>query len=182
MNKWVTFCLVVSLAFQMGCNRSPAGKSNISAGMTIVIDKAKRDALVEKYDLLKFPNIKQPTLLTIDEFFDGNNDEASIAPNLERKPNVSEFYKILKSLAANPKTAATFATISDVMIYEDGKLNDNEWFFTDVIYVIGDLTKEEIRQATVSLQPDEVEYDVENTIGEISKKYAGKRVVYIWWD
>lgn len=38
------------------------------------VDTAKRNKLVAKYDLLKFPNIKQPILLTVDEFFDGNND------------------------------------------------------------------------------------------------------------
>ncbi len=145
------------------------------------IDTAKRNKLVAKYDLLKFPNIKQPILLTVDEFFDGNNDEASIAPNLSEKPNMSKYYSILKNLADNPKTIVAFAEIKEVMLY-DGKLNDNEWFYSDIIYFVGDLTKEEIKAATKSLMPDEVEYDNENRIKVLNKKYADKNVVYVWWD
>jgi hypothetical protein len=145
------------------------------------IDTAKRNKLVAKYDLLKFPNIKQPILLTVDEFFDGNGDEASIAPNLSVKPRMTEYCSILKNLADNPKTTAAFAEIKEVMIY-DGKLNDNEWFYSDIIYFVGDLTKEEIKAATISLMPDEVEYDNEDRIKVLSEKYADKNVVYVWWD
>ena len=53
------------------------------------IDKQKRDEIVRKYDLLNFPNIKSPILMTLNEFFDGNNDDASIAPNLDEKPNIA---------------------------------------------------------------------------------------------
>jgi hypothetical protein len=146
------------------------------------IDKSKRDQLVKKYDLMKFPNIKQPILLTVDEFFDGNNDQASIAPNLEAKLPMTEYYKVLKSLSVNPKTIGAFAEIKDVMIYDNGQLKDDEWFYTDIIYFVGDLTKEEIKEATNSLQPDEVEYDTENRITGLSEKYKGKKVVYVWWD
>ncbi len=145
------------------------------------IDIAKRNNLVAKYDLLKFPNIKQPILLTVDEFFDGNGDEASIAPNLSVKPRMTEYYSILKNLADNSKTIAAFAEIKEVMIY-DGKLNDNEWFYSDMIYFVGDLTKEEIKAATISLMPDEVEYDKENRIKVLNEKYADKNIVYVWWD
>jgi hypothetical protein len=150
--------------------------------METTIDKTKRDQLVKKYDLLKFPKIKQPVLLTVDEFFDGNNDEASIAPNLETKQPMKEYYKILKGLADNPKTIDAFAELKDVMIYDNGQLDDNEWFYTDIIYLIGDLTKEEIKEATKSLQPDKVEYDMENRIKGLSEKYKDKNVVYVWWD
>ena len=150
--------------------------------METAIDKIKRDQLVKKYDLLKFPDIKQSVLLTIDEFFDGNNDEGSIAPNLETKRPMTEYYKILKELADNPKTIDAFAELKDVMIYDNGQLNDNEWFYSDVIYFVGDLTKEEIKEATKTLQPDVVEYDTENRIKGLSDKYKDKKVVYVWWD
>lgn len=67
------------------------------------------------------------------------------------------------------------------MLY-DGKLNDNEWFYSDIIYFVGDLTKEEIKAATKSLMPDEVENDSENRIKVLNRKYADKNVVYVWWD
>ena len=169
--------IIASLLIFASCN-----KNNKPDEIENVIDIAKRDIVVKKYDLLNFPNIKQPTLLTIDEFFDGNNDEGSIAPNLTEKPKVFEYYEVLKKLSENPKVTATLVKLNEVMIYDNGKLNDNEWFFSDMIYVIGDLTKEEIKETTKSLQPDEVEYDSEMEMKNINEKYKGKKIVYMWWD
>jgi hypothetical protein len=160
-----------------GCNNKPQ-----TVIMKNTIDIKKRDALVSRYDLMNFPTQKEPVFLTIDEFFDGNSDEASIAPNLLPKPKISEYYSVLKKLSQNPKTITAFAEIKDVMIYENGKLNDNEWFYTDIIYFIGDLTKEEIKEATKSLLPDEVEYDKTNRISSLNKKYQNKKIVSVWWD
>ncbi|HMU47870.1 MAG TPA: hypothetical protein PKC72_15975 [Chitinophagaceae bacterium] len=173
-------CMATAVVFVItACNNN---QSVATGKAKIPVDKAKRDALVSKYDLLKFPAIKQPVLLTIDEFFDGNNDESSIAPNLEKKPPIATYYSILKAIAQNPKTFAVFAEIKDVMIYDNGKLNDNEWFYTDIIYFVGDLTKEEIKEATKTLLPDEVEYENESVIKEMGLQYKNKKVVYIWWD
>jgi hypothetical protein len=146
------------------------------------IDIEKWDRLVKKYDLLKFPNLPQPILLTVDEFFDGNNDVGSIAPNLDRKPELSEYHKILKQISDNPKVVGGFVEIKEVMIYENGVLNDNEWFYTDIVYFIGDITKEEIRDATKALMPDNVDYEKEGRLVNLDKSFEGKNVVYVWWD
>ena len=179
MTRSNLYIITVLLFALTSCQNS---HSTSDKKMKTTIDKSKRDYLVNKYGLLKFPNIKQPVLLTVDEFFDGNNDEASIAPNLDAKKPMTDYYKILKGLAENPKTIDAFAEIKEVMIYDNGQLNDNEWFYTDIIYFVGELTKEEIKEATKSLQPDEVEYDTENRIKGLSEKYKDKNVVYVWWD
>jgi hypothetical protein len=147
-----------------------------------IIDIEKRNQLVEKYHLLNFPNMKQPILMELDEFFIGNNDEASIAPNFDVKLPIKSFYDKLKHLDVDKRNLKTFAEIKEVMIYENEKLNDNEWFYTDIIYFVGDLTKEEIKQATLELKPDEVEYDNENKIAKLFPELKDKKVVYIWWD
>ncbi|MCH2229197.1 MAG: hypothetical protein MK105_02540 [Crocinitomicaceae bacterium] len=43
-------------------------------------------------------------------------------------------------------------------IHDNNQLNDNEWFYTDIIYFIGYITKEEIVFKVENLQPDEIEY------------------------
>jgi len=192
MGKFLlTLGLFTLLIGQINCSNQNNKKQNIfttkqesksNNQMKANIDIAKRNHLVEKYDLMKFPNLKQPVLMKLDEFFIGNNDEASIAPNLDKKLPIDEYYKILKSLAQNSKTVDAFAEIKDVMIYDNGKLQDNEWFYTDIIYFVGDLTKEEIKEATKSLQPDEVEYDTENRVIKLDEKFKNKKVVYVWWD
>ena len=101
---------------------------------TTTIDRDKRDILVKKYNLMNFKNLRQPILMTIDEFFDGNKDEASIAPNLDKKPKVSEYYKTFKELRNSPKVIDTFVRINEVMIYEDGKLNDKMVLFGHDLY------------------------------------------------
>ena len=186
MSKLKIQVIFTSLFAIFSCNKNLKPEntktSEIAENTENNIDIVKRDIVVKKYNLLNFPNLKEPTLISIDEFFDGNNDEASIAPNLIEKPKVSEYYKVLKKISENPKVTASFVKLNEVMIYDDGKLNDNEWFFSDMIYIIGDLTKEEIKEATKSLKPDEVEYDEEMLMQEIDPKYKDKKVVYIWWD
>ena len=186
MTKLKIQLIFTSLFAIFGCNKNLKTENNKTSEITEnsekIIDVEKRKIVVKKYDLLNFPNLKQPTLISIDEFFDGNNDEASIAPNLIEKPKVSEYYRVFKKLSKNPKVIASFVKLNEVMIYDNGKLNDNEWFYSDMIYIIGGLTKEEIKEITKSLEPDEVEYDDEMTIRNIDKKYKDKNIVYIWWD
>jgi hypothetical protein len=168
--------LIISLASCQNTHKPSGSKSKFE------INKLKRDQLVKKYNLLRFSELKQPVLLTIDEFFDGNNDEASIAPNLVKKRPITEYYEILKALEANSKTIDAFVEIKEVKIYEEGHLAPTEWFYTDIVYFIGDLTKDEIKKATEILKPDEVEYDNENRIRTMNKKYKDKNIVYVWWD
>lgn len=174
MNKIKSHLVFACLFTILSCNKIVKEENNI--------DIVKRDNIVKKYDLLNFHNFDKPILLSIDEFFDGNNDEGSIAPNLIEKPSVSEYYTTLKKLSENPKVSAAYVKLNEVMIYDNGKLNDNEWFYSDMIYIIGDLTKEEIKEAIKNLNPDEVEYVDEIINEDIIKKYFNKKIVYIWWD
>ncbi|MFN8153822.1 MAG: hypothetical protein U0Y08_05985 [Bacteroidia bacterium] len=161
------------------------------------IDINKRNELVQRYDLLHFAEKKEPVLLTLDEFFDGNNDEASIAPNrsLSRPLSgvegsgdegadctIGEYYRTLKALAEDPRNVAAFAEIKDINIYPGGNLHDNEWFYTDVIYFIGDLSPEEIVAATAHLMPDEVDYCTDPRLKKLQDRYPGHKIVYVWWD
>jgi len=147
------------------------------------IDLDKRQILVTKYDLMKFPTFKEPVFMSIDEFFDGNNDEASIAPNIAKKPKVSNYYTILKALSQNENVDTAFVKINEVMIYEDGKLNDLEWFFTDKIYIVGNITKEEVKKVTKYLMPDDVYYDNSNNqLNRLSRNNSGRNIICIWWD
>lgn len=146
------------------------------------IDINKRNELVQRYDLLHMAGKKEPVLLTLDEFFDGNNDEASIAPNFTEKPFIGEYYRTLKALAEDPRNVAAFAEIKDINIYPNGNLHDDEWFYTDVMYFIGDLSAEEIVAATAHLMPDEVDYCTEPLLKTLQDRYPGHKIVYVWWD
>ncbi len=169
-----------------GCANKIGQQSNSESTsqneLTFEVDEDKRDALVKKYDLLNFPNLANPVFLTLDEFFDGNNDDASIAPNLDTKLKVEEYYKTLKNIQKEKNVIGAHAELKDVMIYENNQLNDNEWFYTDIIYFIGDITKEEIASKVENLQPDEVEYTDDKRIVGLNADYKNKKIVYVWWD
>lgn len=115
------------------------------------VDLEKRQLLVNKYDLLNFTG-QPPVYVTVDEFFDGNQYPASIAPNLTRKPKVSEYYKTLRALRDNLNVTDVLVNLGEVMVY-DGKLDDNEWFYADAVYVIGDIGKEEVETVTKNYCP-----------------------------
>jgi hypothetical protein len=187
---FISFALIFFIG-QLGCSQENNLNEDITLNkqekkskskMNIKIDTLRRNSLVEKYNFLKFPDLKRPIFITLDEFFIGNNDEASIAPNLEKKLLVKEYYKTLKALANNSKNVDAFVELKDVNLYENGKLGNDEWFYTDIIYFVGDLTKDEIKESTKSLLPDEVEYDTEDKIRNLDEKYKDKKVVYVWWD
>ncbi len=178
--------LISWLVGLFGCANKSGQQSNSESTsqneLTFEIDEVKRDALVKKYDLLNFPNLANPVFLTLDEFFDGNNDDASIAPNLDTKLKVEEYYKTLKNIQKDKKVIGAYADLKDVMIYENNQLNDNEWFYTDIIYFIGDITKEEVASKVKNLQPDEVEYTDDDRIVGLNADYQNKKIVYVWWD
>ncbi|HAA18080.1 MAG TPA: hypothetical protein DCR93_24250 [Cytophagales bacterium] len=187
MNKTILLLSLLSwLTGLLGCaNQSRQSSTSNSASPTEVtptVDLEKRNALVEQYDLLHFYDKTAPVFLTLDEFFNGNHDEASIAPNLDTKLRVAEYYSLLKEVREDKKIVEVLVELKDVILYENNQLNDNEWFYTDVIYFIGDITPEEIAARVKDLQPDEVAYTEDERIMGLDERYEGNKIVYIWWD
>jgi hypothetical protein len=178
--------LFSSLAGLLGCanNSEEVSKSKTSnqSELTYEVDKIKRDSLVEKYDLRNFSNLTHPVFLTLDEFFDGNNDDASIAPNLSTKLKVKDYYTTLKDIQKDKKVIGAYVELKEVLVYDNNQLNDNEWFYTDIIYFVGDITKEEIALKVGKLLPDEVEYSDDERIFGLNDDYQNKNIVYVWWD
>ncbi|MCL5246608.1 hypothetical protein M4I21_12355 [Cellulophaga sp. 20_2_10] len=146
------------------------------------IDVQKRNLAVEKYDLMNYESLEKPILMSVDDFFDGNNDISSIAPNLTEKPKLSEYYSVFKKILKNKNVEDVFVNIKDINIYENGKLRDSEWFFSDMIYIVGKISKSEVAELTEHLKPDEVEFDKGSIIQNIKPKYSELNVVYVWWD
>ena len=55
-----------------------------------------------------------PPVVTVDEFFDGNTDNDSIAVNLTDHPGVSFFHDKLKVIGARPDVKAVLVNIYDL--------------------------------------------------------------------
>ena len=67
-------------------------------------------------------------LLTLAEFFEGNNVEGTIGCNLIPTPGPAEFYEILKRIAQRPDVA-------DVRV-QIRMFDDPEWPFSDVVWIV----------------------------------------------
>src|SRR5262249_39184512 len=103
----------------------------------------------------------EPKIVAIDEFFDGNDDEASIGCNLFEHPGVDVFRRILLDIRGRADVVAVYAQISEVDPGED------YWPFADWVFVVGTISQHDLALALAPLQPDDVgppEHDVPEAI------------------
>ena len=130
----------------------------------------KAEAL--KQELRAMP---EPHLVLIDQFFDGNEDEASIGCNLSEHPGMATFREILTSLEARADVEAVYAHISEL---DPG---EGEWPFADTVWVVGSITQAELATLMAPLTPDEVEVSSEALAAQLGI-YHKAAVLMVWWD
>jgi hypothetical protein len=73
------------------------------------------------------PTTPRP-LLTLAEFFEGNETVGSIGCNLVPTPTPAQFYELFKHIAARVDVAAVRVQVS--------MFDDPEWPFSDVVWII----------------------------------------------
>jgi len=135
-----------------------------------------------KADILKeikafgFPG--KEVAISMDDFFGSDkSSSASIGVNVYPvPPSPEKFHQIFKDLVSSKKADRIFVRISDAD-------DPEEWFYTDTVYVIGNLSLEELQASIEVLEPDEIfeewmygkPVNVEDIKGE-------QKVYSIWWD
>jgi hypothetical protein len=120
-------------------------------------------------------------VVPLEPFFEGNEDIASIGPNLEPHPGVQMFYRVLRGIRERPEVSDVVLQVSEVMEGED------EWPFVEAAYVITSAPDEEVHEWARSLQPDP---PVENGLTWLYDSPPpgappvpeGYRVVTLYWD
>jgi hypothetical protein len=139
----------------------------------INMDTERRNKLVEK---LKGQD--PMPLVSLEEFFIGNDDEASIGCNLKRHPGMNIFYETLKEIRSKPNVQDVLVEITDLM--ED---DVEMWPFSDTVYILADATQKEVEAWLKKLHPDEApEGDVDNRVSETVKLQPGMKMFVAWWD
>ena len=121
------------------------------------------------------PGTPRP-LLTIQEFFEGNDNVGSIGCNLSSQPSPSSFYDLFTRIAARPG-------VLDVRV-QITMFDDPVWPFSDTVYIMTTAAPEEVASwFDEDLKPDEVG---EGFIpGQEYEPYTvpeGAHVVCCWWD
>ena len=125
-------------------------------------------------------------VVPVDLFFDGNNDPASIAPNLEPHPGVDAFGRILRQIRDRED-------VSDVVMQID-EVIPGEWPYASGVYVITRARPEMVHEWAAELRPDEY-VGAEDEIGRRWSVYPGEgtppgapavpdghQIVTLFWD
>ena len=135
------------------------------------MDITKRKKLVE--ELTKQP---APQLVSIEKFFDGNDDPTSIGGNLNEHPGLVYFKALLTTVARRGDVEAVYAQITTV---DPG---DWRWPCTDTVFVVGAIELDELKKILEPLQPDEVAHGKHFGVpGALKEKHQGP-VLAVWWD
>ena len=125
---------------------------------------------------LNDPDTPAP-LVTLEEFFEGNDDPGSIGCNLAGEVVPSEFYELLKAVRDRSDVACV---VVQVTMHDDPEA----WPFSDTVWVITSATSAQVRSWVPDrLAPDEL-LDGIHTDRPIEAHPipAGMRAVGLWYD
>ena len=86
-------------------------------------------------------------MVTVREFFDGNDDLGSIGCNLPDHPGLDIFRLVIEQMAALPSVDQIWLQIYD--------LDEGDWPFSENVLVFGNATTSEIERLASSIEPSE---------------------------
>jgi hypothetical protein len=116
--------------------------------------------------------------VSLGEFFEGNDDPASIGYNLPDPPAPSDFYKLLLEIRKRPG-------VHDVRIEVKDLEDPDGWPSTDTIWIIATASAQEVWSwFPQRLAPDDVMDGFEASASPVEKHSipGGMRAVGVWYD
>jgi hypothetical protein len=140
------------------------------------MNESKRAALAAQIAAIRAPAPSMP-VVSLDAFFDGNDDAASIGCNLMEHPGVRRFHEVLAAIVSRSDVQDVLVGISDPMTGE------RAWPFADTVYVVTSAPAASVSQWVAELQPDTVTDGVlEVLVTGLPAPRPDMRPVRIWWD
>ena len=121
-------------------------------------------------------------VVPLELFFDGNDDPASIGPNLDPHPGVQKFERVLGAIRERPEVSNVVVQIDEVI--------EGEWPYAQAVYIITTASPGDVHSWAAELQPDEPVSE-EDSIGPwlgrgqppgAPEVPDGHRVVTLFWD
>lgn len=147
--------------------------------LTIPMNTQRRRELIEK---IKGQNLSDQDfslpIVSLEDFFIGNDDYGSIGCNLLHHPGPQAFFETLKFVRDKPE-------VQDVLveIYELQEENEDVWPFSERIYIVSNTTGEQISDWVSLLEPDEILESFAYPISQVTQKLEpGMRIFAVWWD
>ncbi len=143
------------------------------------MDRSKLLVLVDKIKASGYSRGTE-TILTVEEFFDGNDEAYSICVNNGSPPSTQEMQEYLLAIRAKP-------SVSDVLIrvydFEDALASEDTWITSDTVFVITSASVSDVEEWFRPLTPSNV--SEETRLGRFNNLPVienGSRLVAVWWD
>ncbi|XEC96597.1 hypothetical protein AB6A23_08670 [Paenibacillus tarimensis] len=112
-------------------------------------------------------------IVSLELFFNGNEEESSIGCNLLNHPGIDVFYKTLKKIKELDDVQDIFVEIYEV----------DEWPFSERIYILSKLNEKEIMDLLSVLEPSDISEGYEFSEPKVAPKLEiGMKVYSVWWD
>lgn len=135
------------------------------------MDASKRKRLIEELSQQE----KWP-VVSIDRFFDGNDDLGSIGCNLDEHPGIDVFRDTLVGLTKRADVEAVYAHIAEI---DPG---EGCWPFTDTVFVAGSISANQLEKLLEPLVPDEIGPACEFGVPESVSGKHSVPILAAWWD
>jgi hypothetical protein len=90
---------------------------------------------VSRHGNVNLPETMRP-VLTLDEFFQGNDLRGTIGCNLDSQPTASQFFECLENIAARPRVADVRVIVT--------LFDDPSWPFSDTVCLVTACSPEEV--------------------------------------
>ena len=138
-----------------------------------------RRELIEKIEAQGLPSGGGPLpIVSLEDFFLGNSDYASIGCNLSNSPGPQAFFKKLRAIRSHDSVQDIFVEVNEVV-----KDDPETWPFSDRIYVLSSSTVDQVRSWLAPLEPDDVSEGWANGEPLIAPSLRpGVKVYAAWWD
>jgi hypothetical protein len=170
-----TICGLLLLSM-CACNQGTSGDPATDARPVKIKPPPKE--FVEKIRALRnFKDFSAPDpIVSLEEFFNGNEDLGSIGCNLTKHPGMGGFYADLKAIRAR-------ANVQDVFVAIHELDEETVWPFSECVYILTSARNEEVAKWMEKLQPIEIsEGWLYQRPANAPKLKDGMRVVSCWWD
>jgi hypothetical protein len=116
-----------------------------------------------------------PTV-SLEDFFEGNDDVGSIGCNLVSHPGIDRFYRTLLEIRSRPD-------VQDVLVEIRELVDEDSWPFSDTIFVLTSMRGDDLQKLLSNLQPNEVgQFPSQSIPADLPPTAKDMRVLGAWWD
>ena len=133
--------------------------------------------MIAKIEAQGAPSPDSEVVVSLEDFFTGNDDLGSIGCNLgDEQPPISEFYRVLKVIRSRPEVQDVLVRIYE---YDD----PSSWPYTDAVYIITSAPPEKVAEWVAPLKPDEVHPEwMYGKPPAAPEAESGMTPHTVWWD